>query len=44
MYAIRSYYDNTFIDRYLTAEAGLSILIEDEDVTVLFDLGYSDLF
>ncbi len=36
--------NNTFIDRYLTAEPGLSILIEDEDVTVLFDLGYSDLF
>ncbi len=36
--------NNTFIDRYLTAEPGLSILIEDEDVTVLFDLGYSNLF
>ena len=36
--------NNTFIDRYLTAEPGLSILIEDEDVNVLFDLGYSDLF
>ena len=36
--------NNTLIDRYLTAEPGLSILIEDEDVTILFDLGYSDLF
>ena len=36
--------NNTFIDRYLTAEPGLSMLIEDEDVRVLFDLGYSDLF
>ena len=36
--------NNTFIDRYLTAEPGLSILIEDEDVAVLFDLGYSNLF
>ncbi|WP_020585735.1 MBL fold metallo-hydrolase [Desulfobacter curvatus] len=36
--------NNTLIDRYLTAEPGLSILIEDEDVKVLFDLGYSDLF
>ena len=36
--------NNTLIDRYLSAEPGLSILIEDEDVTVLFDLGYSDLF
>ncbi|MDX9965173.1 MBL fold metallo-hydrolase [Desulfobacter postgatei] len=36
--------NTTFTDRYLTAEPGLSILVEDEDVTVLFDLGYSDLF
>nr|WP_319395501.1 MBL fold metallo-hydrolase [uncultured Desulfobacter sp.] len=36
--------NNTLIDRYLTAEPGLSILIEDEEITVLFDLGYSDLF
>ncbi len=36
--------NNTFIDRYLTAEPGLSILIEDDDVNVLFDVGYSDLF
>lgn len=36
--------NNTLIDRYLTAEPGLSILIEDEDISVIFDLGYSDLF
>nr|WP_321403628.1 MBL fold metallo-hydrolase [uncultured Desulfobacter sp.] len=36
--------NNTLIDRYLTAEPGLSILIEDEGITAVFDLGYSDLF
>ena len=36
--------NNTLIDRYLTAEPGLSILIEDENMTAVFDLGYSDLF
>ena len=36
--------NNTLVDRYLTGEPGLSILIEDDDAKVLFDLGYSDLF
>ncbi len=36
--------NQTLIDRYFLAEPGLSILIEDEDVTVLFDTGYSDIF
>lgn len=37
--------DNTaIIDRTLPAEAGLSLFLRDGDQTVLFDLGYSDLF
>ncbi len=36
--------NTTLIDRYFTAEPGLSLLIEDEDTRVLFDTGYSDLF
>ncbi|MDD9301326.1 MAG: MBL fold metallo-hydrolase [Desulfobacter sp.] len=36
--------NNTLIDRYFTAEPGLSLLIEEKDKTLLFDTGYSDLF
>jgi len=36
--------NNTLIDRYLLAEPGLSLLIEDEGTRVLFDTGYSDIF
>ena len=36
--------NNTLIDRYLLAEPGLSLLIEDENLSVLFDTGYSDIF
>lgn len=36
--------NTTLIDRYFLAEPGLSLLIEDKDVRVLFDTGYSDLF
>ncbi|MCK5826187.1 MAG: MBL fold metallo-hydrolase [Desulfuromusa sp.] len=36
--------NNTLIDRYFLAEPGLSLLIEDEETTVLFDTGYSDIF
>ncbi|MCG8634661.1 MAG: MBL fold metallo-hydrolase [Desulfobacterales bacterium] len=36
--------NNTLIDRYFSAEPGLSLLIEDRDTKVLFDTGYSDLF
>ncbi len=36
--------NNTLIDRYFRAEPGLSLLIEDQDMRVLFDTGYSDLF
>jgi len=36
--------NNTLIDRYFLAEPGLSFLIEDENSSVLFDTGYSDIF
>ena len=36
--------NNTLIDRYFLAEPGLSFLIEDGDLSVLFDTGYSDIF
>ncbi len=36
--------NNTIIDRYFLAEPGLSFLIEDENLSVLFDTGYSDIF
>ncbi len=36
--------NNTLIDRYFLAEPGLSLLIEDDETTVLFDTGYSDIF
>ena len=36
--------NNTLIDRYFLAEPGLSFLIEDENLSVLFDTGYSDIF
>jgi len=36
--------NNTLIDRYFRAEPGLSLLIEDQETTILFDTGYSDLF
>lgn len=36
--------NNTIIDRYFLAEPGLSFLIEDENSSVLFDTGYSDIF
>ncbi len=36
--------NNTLIDQYYLAEPGFSILIEDNDVRVLFDTGYSDIF
>ncbi|RPI77540.1 MAG: MBL fold metallo-hydrolase [Desulfobacteraceae bacterium] len=36
--------NNTLIDRYFFAEPGLSLLIQDEETTVLFDTGYSDIF
>lgn len=36
--------NNTLIDRYFLAEPGLSFLIEDETLSVLFDTGYSDIF
>jgi 7,8-dihydropterin-6-yl-methyl-4-(beta-D-ribofuranosyl)aminobenzene 5'-phosphate synthase len=36
--------NNTLIDRYFFAEPGLSFLLEDSGVRVLFDTGYSDIF
>ncbi len=36
--------NNTLIDKYFIAEPGLSILIEDDETSVLFDTGYSDIF
>lgn len=36
--------NNTIIDRYFMGEPGFSAYIEDGDVKVLFDLGYSDIF
>lgn len=36
--------NNTLIDQYYTGEAGLSFYIEDEETTILFDTGYSDVF
>ncbi len=36
--------NNTLIDRYFLAEPGLSLLIEDSGLKVLFDVGYSDIF
>ena len=35
--------NNTLIDHYFLGEPGVSYLIED-DITVLFDVGYSDVF
>ena len=36
--------NNTLIDRYFLGEPGVSYLIEDENVRILFDMGYSDAF
>lgn len=36
--------NNTLIDRYLLAEPGFSVLIEEGDRSILFDTGYSDVF
>jgi len=36
--------NTTLIDRYFLGEPGLSFHIRDGETTVLFDLGYSDLF
>ncbi len=36
--------NHTITDRYFLGEPGLSFYIEDGEITILFDLGYSDLF
>ena len=36
--------NNTFIDMYYFGEPGVSYYIEDEDIKILFDTGYSNIF
>ncbi|MFT8315721.1 MAG: MBL fold metallo-hydrolase [Clostridium sp.] len=36
--------NNTYIDQYYCGEPAVSYYIEDEDIRLLFDVGYSDLF
>lgn len=36
--------NNTFIDKYYLGEPAVSYYIEDEDIKILFDTGYSDAF
>lgn len=36
--------NNTFIDRYFYGEPGISYLIEADNLKILFDVGYSDVF
>jgi 7,8-dihydropterin-6-yl-methyl-4-(beta-D-ribofuranosyl)aminobenzene 5'-phosphate synthase len=36
--------NNTFIDHYYVGEPALSFLLEDENMQILFDTGYSDTF
>ncbi len=36
--------NNTFIDHYFYGEPGVSYYIQDEDINILFDVGYSDIF
>ncbi|MDQ1351052.1 MAG: 7,8-dihydropterin-6-yl-methyl-4-(beta-D-ribofuranosyl)aminobenzene 5-phosphate synthase [Acidobacteriota bacterium] len=35
--------NNTYIDRYFYGEPGVSYLIQEDDLKILFDVGYSDL-
>lgn len=36
--------NNTYIDQYYCGEPDISYYIEDEDMSLLLDVGYSDLF
>lgn len=36
--------NNTIIDRYFYGEPGVSYFIQEDDISILFDLGYSDIF
>ena len=36
--------NNTLIDRYYLGEPGVAYYLEDGDVRILFDVGYSDIF
>jgi len=35
--------NNTLIDRYFVGEPAVSYLIEEGDLRILFDVGYSDI-
>ena len=35
--------NNTLIDRYFAGEPAVSYLIEEGDLRILFDVGYSDI-
>ena len=35
--------NNTLIDRYYLGEPGVAYYLEDGDVRILFDVGYSDM-
>ena len=35
--------NNTFIDQYYLGEPAVSYYIEDEEISLLFDTGYSDI-
>lgn len=36
--------NNTYIDQYYCGEPAVSYYIEDDDISLLFDVGYSDIF
>lgn len=36
--------NNTYIDQYYYGEPAVSYYIEDEDIKLLLDVGYSDIF
>ncbi|WP_417204562.1 MBL fold metallo-hydrolase [Acetoanaerobium sticklandii] len=36
--------NNTFIDQYYLGEPAVSYYIEDEEIRLIFDTGYSDIF
>ena len=36
--------NNTYIDRYYYGEPAVSYYLEDEDIKLLFDVGYSDIY
>ena len=36
--------NNTYIDQYYAGEPAVSYYIETDDIKILFDTGYSDIF